>query len=160
MNRKSGLAMAALALLAAPASSVADEAARVSRLESEIQQLRRQVDEQNRRIQRLEEALKQRSAGRAAEPAARQPVLPSPAAAPITGREPWHSADAWDRVETGQTSAQVAEILGPPTSVDALDALKTMFYRGTTAQGAGLSGHVNLRDDRVVAVSKPAFQSR
>jgi hypothetical protein len=147
--------LTACSLLLAPSASMADDAARISRLESEIQQLRRQVDEQNRRIQRLEEALKQRGADRGAAPAPRRPP-PAPAAA-ITGREPWQSAAAWDRVAKGMTSAEVAEILGTPTSVDALAALKTMFYRGTTAQGAELSGHVNLREDRVVAVSKPAF---
>lgn len=151
---------AACSLLLAPAASLADDAARVSRLESEIQQLRRQVDEQNRRIQRLEEALKQRGADRTAAPASRRPPpAPAPTAA-ITGREPWQSTEAWDRVAKGMTSAEVAAILGSPTSVDALAALKTMFYRGTTAQGAELSGHVNLREDRVVAVSKPVFAPR
>lgn len=149
----------ACSLLLAPSASMADDAARVSRLESEIQQLRRQVDEQNRRIQRLEEALKQRGAERGPAPASRRPPAPAPVAA-ITGREPWQSAEAWARVAKGMTSAEVAAILGTPTSVDALAALKTMFYRGTTVQGAELSGHVNLREDRVVAVSKPAFASR
>lgn len=151
---------AACTVFLAPAPAFADDAARVSRLESEIQQLRRQVDEQNRRIQRLEEALKQRADRKPATPAARSKA-PSPApAAPTAGPQPWHSAGTWERVAPGMTSAQVAAILGPPTSVDTLEPLKTMFYRGATTQGAELSGHVNLREDRVVAVSKPAFASR
>jgi hypothetical protein len=58
------------------------------------------------------------------------------------------------------TSVQVTAILGAPTSVDAVDALKSMFYRGTTPDGVQLAGLVNLRDDRVVAVNRPAFQVR
>ncbi len=56
------------------------------------------------------------------------------------------------------TAAQVAAVLGEPTSVDAVDALKTMSYRGMTPEGVALSGIVNLREDRVVAVKKPAFR--
>ncbi|HET8691437.1 MAG TPA: hypothetical protein VFM30_04855 [Steroidobacteraceae bacterium] len=154
---RAGLVAAAWLGLLAPAALWADDAARISRLESEVQQLRRQVDEQARRIQRLEEALKVRSEGAAKASAPRRPSPATAPAAPVTGREPWHSAAAWNRVLPGMTSAEVAAILGAPTSVDEFDALKTMFYRGTTGQGAELAGHVNLREDRVVAVSPPGF---
>lgn len=74
-----------------------------------------------------------------------------------TGPQPWHSPEAWDRVARGMTAAQVAEILGPPTQVESIDAYKTLFYRGSVAGKGSYSGLVNLRDDRVVAVKKPAF---
>ncbi len=138
--------------------AVADDAARISRLETEIQQLRAQVDEQNRRIQHLEVEL----ASRAGLPAL--PTQPKPRvgemrtdAPAASGPAPWHSAPAWTRVKPGQTEAEVVAILGPPTAADSVGALKSLFYRGTASGGRALSGHVNFKDSLVVAVSQPAF---
>ena len=139
-----------------PGSALADDAARISRLESELQQLRARIDEQDRRIERLENELGRRTNTPpiARPPAREQGGIPSAAA---TGPQPWHSPEAWDRVAKGMTQAQVAEILGPPTQVESIDAYKTLFYRGSVTGKGSYSGLVNLRDDRVVAVKKPAF---
>ncbi len=148
-------------MLASPVAAVADDATRMSQLESEIQQLRRQIDDQNRRIQRLEDELGRRPGAAAGTPQPhRSASAATPAQSPSTARQLWHTPEAWNRVAPGMTSVQVVAILGQPTSVDGVDALKTMFYRGTTPDGVSLSGIVNLRDDRVVAVNKPAFPAR
>ena len=150
-----------VAMLAAPVAAFGDDATRISQLESEIQQLRRQIDEQNRRIQRLEDALAVRGESTIGAPQLRRSSNGAPVpASPSNVRQLWHTPDAWMRVSPGMTSVQVTAILGQPTSVDAVDALKTMFYRGTTPDGVQLSGLVNLRDDHVVAVNKPAFPVR
>jgi hypothetical protein len=138
-------------------SALADDAARVSRLESEIQQLRTQIDEQNRRIQRLEAELVRRPGARPT-PTPKSAASDDPAPkASTTGPQPWHSPASWGRVAKGMTAAAVIAILGEPTAVESVDGLKTLFYRGTTAAGDGVSGIVNLRDERVVAVASPAF---
>jgi len=145
-----------VATVAAPA--LGDDGARISRLESEIQLLRTQIDEQNRRIRKLEADLARRSGTAPASPASprtgghKRSSQPAPA-----GPQPWHAAGAWDRVAKGMTADQVTTILGTPTAAESVDALKTLFYRGSTPSGASLSGIVNLRDDRVVAVVKPSF---
>jgi len=142
------LAIAALV----PAVAGADESARISRLETEIQQLRSQIDEQNRRIQRLEAELDRRAGTPAVSTQSRKPALaPQGAALASTKPQPWHQPAAWERVEKGMTVEQVTKILGEPSAVESIDAFKTLFYRGA------VSGHVNFRDDRVVAVSKPSF---
>jgi hypothetical protein len=149
-----GLSVAALA----PQAASADDAARISRLESEIQLLRTQINEQNRRIQRLEDELSRRAGAPAIAPQPRKRVnemRTDPAAA--TARLPWHSPEAWDRVAKGMTAEEVTTILGEPTVVESFEPFKTLFYRGSVSGGASINGHVNLRDDRVVAVSKPAF---
>lgn len=148
-------AMAILVLLPAPV--LADDAARISFLESEIQRLRSQVNEQNRRIQRLEAELERIAGG--AEPTSvifghTETLLATPAIAP----QRWHAAAAWDRIEKGMTLEQVRDILGEPTATESVEALKTLFYRGATVEGRSVSGHVNLKDDRVVAVRKPASE--
>src|SRR5688572_14259768 len=65
MNRSLSVPARAACALAfgvlAQSPAVADDAARISRLETEIQQLRAQLDEQNRRIQRLEAELELRA---------------------------------------------------------------------------------------------------
>lgn len=143
--------------LAGPGSgdARADDAARISRLESEIQQLRIRIDEQLRRIERLEQELEARgnqpaigalTGGRADLPAAR-----------ATGPLPWHSPQAWDRLAAGMSEAEVTGILGEPTAVEMLESFKTLFYRGAVPGAGTLAGHVNFRDDRMVAVSRPAF---
>lgn len=137
-------------------TAIADDAARISRLETEIQQLRVLVDEQARRIQRLEEALDRRAAGPALQPRPRPGEMRTDAPAAAT-RQPWHSAAAWDRVGKGMTADEVKSALGEPTAAESVGALSTLFYRGSAPGGRALSGHVNLKDGRVVAVSKPAF---
>jgi hypothetical protein len=144
-----------LAVLAAGAA-VADDSARISRLETEIQQLRALVDEQARRIQRLEDEMKRRAAAPAPQPRPRLGDMRTDAPAPAV-RRPWHGSAPWERVTKGMSEADVVGILGEPTSADAIGTLKTLFYRGAVPGGGQLSGHVNLKEGRVVAVSKPAF---
>jgi hypothetical protein len=141
-----------------PGIAGADDAARISRLESEIRLLRTQIDEQQRRIARLEEELKRQ---------ARDPVvgtLPgrreNRPPAPSPGQRPWHAAESWTRVSRGMSEEEVAGILGQPTSVETFGRYKTLFYRGTVAGTGEISGHLNLLDDRVVAISQPAIADR
>lgn len=152
---QSGLACLLAGLMLTPAA-MADEGARISRLETEIQQLRSQLDEQNRRIQQLEAELARRSAAPvlSAQPRPRAGDPRTEAAA--GGPQPWHTAPAWARVKPGMSEAQVIAILGAPTAAEAVGALKSLFYRGVPGR-AELGGHVNLKDGQVVAVSQPAF---
>jgi hypothetical protein len=135
-------------LLSSPA--LADDAARISTLESTVQQLRIRIDEQNRRIERLEAELNSRKGVPLMKPPTSKQEEYAPQAA--TGKQPWHAPESWARVTKGMTQAQVTEILGPPTAVESLNAFTTLFYRS-----GSLNGLVNFREDRVVAVNKPTF---
>jgi len=139
-------------------TAVADDAARINRLETEIQQLRTLIDEQARRIQRLEDDLNRRASASEPQPRPRPRVGEMRTDLPVSGaRQPWHGAAAWDRVATGMSAEEVTQVLGEPTSAESIGALKTLFYRGAAPGGPPVSGHVNFRDGRVVAVSKPEF---
>jgi hypothetical protein len=139
-------------------TAFADDAARIGRLETEIQQLRTLINEQARRIQRLEDELSRRAGQADPQPRPRPRVggmrtdVPASAA-----RQPWHGTAAWDRVATGMSAEEVTQILGEPTSAESIGELKSLFYRGAAPGGPPLSGHVNFKDGRVVAVSKPEF---
>ena len=133
-----------------PCLALADDAARISTLESTVQQLRIRIDEQSRRIERLEAELSSRKGVPLIKSPSGQREEYAPQAA--TGKQPWHSPESWARVTKGMTQAQVTEILGSATAVESLDTFTTLFYRS-----GSLNGLVNLREDRVVAVSKPTF---
>ena len=141
-----------------PRATSADDAARIGRLESEIQLLRTQINEQNRRIQRLEAELSRRAGAPGLEPQPRPRTNEMRTDPPATTAPlPWHSPAAWDRVAKGMNAKEVTTILGDPAAVESIESLQTLFYRGTVPGGGAASGHVNLRDGRVVAVSKPKF---
>jgi hypothetical protein len=159
MNRMPSCRLAPALLLGMLASfpAFAQDAARIGRLESEIQVLRSQLDEQNRRIQRLEAQLAGRSGAAAVgdpQPKRRVNEMRTDAAR-STAPQPWHAAAAWDRIGKGMTVEEVEAILGSPTATEAVDDFRTLFYRGTTPAGRAVDGLVNFREDRVVAVRKP-----
>jgi hypothetical protein len=131
--------------------ALADDASRISTLESTVQQLRIRIDEQSRRIERLEAELDGRKGVPSIKPPASRREEHAPQAA--TGKQPWHAPEAWARVMKGMTRAQVTEILGSPTAVESLDTFTTLFYRA-----GSLNGLVNFREDRVVAINRPAFE--
>jgi hypothetical protein len=135
--------------------ALAAEDVRIRQLETDLQQLRIRLDEQSRRIDRLEQALSR---------SPKEPLVGtipgsheqgnSPAA---TGRQPWHSREPWTQVTEGMSEQQVTKVLGPPTARESFGRYMTLFYRGTVANVGAIGGHVNFMDGRVVAVNAPAF---
>jgi hypothetical protein len=122
---------------------------------TDIALLKRLVREQDRRIADLEKALRTLQAAAAAERPApveeKVKVPPKPLAAP------WRNPLAWAQVEEGMSRAQVEDILGKPTSVEAVIDYQTLNYKGDAPGGGVLTGSVKLTDDRVTAVSPPDF---
>ena len=122
---------------------------------TDIALLKRVVREQDRRIAELEKTLRTlQAAGAPGRPPLVEDKVKVPSK-PIAA--PWHNPQAWAKVEEGMSRAQVEEILGKPTSVDAVIDYQTLNYKGDTPGGALLAGTVKLTDDRVTAVSPPDF---
>ncbi len=121
---------------------------------TDIALLKRVVREQDRRIADLEKALRTLQAAGGPE---RPPVEEKLKVPPKPLAAPWHNPQAWARVEEGMSRAQVEDILGKPTSVDAVIDYQTLNYKGETPAGNVLTGSVKLTDDRVTAVSPPDF---
>jgi len=145
----------AITLLQVPAR--ADDAVRIRNLESEIQQLRTKVAEQDRRIQRLEAQLEQQIGPAApAYNTDRRAETATTGSAPPPGPLPWHSPQAWERIAIGMSQEEVTTILGEPSVVEAVDDYKTLFYSGSGVDGNVINGHLNLKGGRVVAIKKPA----
>jgi len=119
---------------------------------SEIALLKRLVRDQDRRIADLEKALRtlQQAEG-VTVVEGKVKVAPKPLAAP------WHNPLAWAQVQPGMSRAQVEEILGKPTSVDAVIDYQTLNYKGEMPDDGAVTGSVKITDDRVTAVTPPNF---
>ena len=119
---------------------------RIDQLEKETTQLKATVAEQGRRINELENTLK-----------ALQAVLiptPKPIPAPTP---PWHEPSNWTLIRPGMSEAQVVQILGPPTNVEAETDVRTLLYETGSSATRPLKGSVTLTDDRVTATQPPKF---
>lgn len=112
---------------------------------------------QHQRILRLENELSRRSVSQPipAIPEARENRAVTMANSPL----PWHLPESWERVQQGMSETEVMNALGEPTHRESMDAFKTFFYDSQVAGSRTIRGHVNFRDGRVVAVSKPKFDN-
>jgi hypothetical protein len=128
---------------------------------AEITLLKRLVKEQDRRIADLEKAVKSAQAVQAAQAAPvanpenpgeerAKPIVKPPAAR-------WQNPLAWSLIREGMSRAQVEELLGKPTTVEAVIDYQTLVYKGDVPGAGSLSGAVKLTDDRVVEANPPAF---
>lgn len=127
--------------------------ARDRRLEealTDISLLKRLVKDQDRRIADLEKALHNLQPAPAAAAEAAPKVVPKPPAVR------WQNPRAWAQIQEGMSRAQVEDILGKATSVDAVIDYQTLNYKDGSG-ASPLSGSVKLTDDRVSAVSPPDF---
>lgn len=142
------ISLCALALSLIP--GVRADELREQRLEQQLQELRRQVDIQSRRIDQLERSVS--SSGAAGYVETGKP--PAPAAA-----SPWLTASNWERVQPGMNAEQVTGILGEPNSERPGEAGTTMLlYALEVQEGVFLAGRVELRDGKVTTVQKPALR--
>jgi len=119
---------------------------RVDELRKETAQLKRRIADQEARIAELEKAVQGLQATAA--------PLPTrlPAETP-----PWHRASNWTLIKVGMSESQVVGILGPATSVDNSIDKRTLHYTPDAGSTSTLKGNVTLVDDRVTAMTPPAF---
>lgn len=147
MTTAAGACLSVLLLLG-PVFTWADDA-RERQLELDVQQLRRELLAQGRRIEELE-----RQAGRGVKETSvtMLPVVPV--------RPPWLVAANWDRVHAGMTEDEVRQVLGTPTSVREGDSeqSKVFFYAVEVAPEAYLAGSVELDAGKVREVKKPVLR--
>jgi hypothetical protein len=127
---------------------------RVDDVLTDVALLKRVVKEQDRRIAELEKTIKSLEAGNLERPPVE--VRPKPAAKAVP-QAPWQAPFAWQRIKKDMSRAQVEELLGPPTSVDAVIDHQTLNYKAEGTQEGTLTGSVKLTDDRVSVVTPPDF---
>ena len=120
-------------------------------LDQQLQELRRQVDAQARRIEQLERG-QMRSSGPPTQ------VWPEKASSPAEA-SPWLVASNWERIRPGMSAEQVTAILGAPNSERPGEAGTTaLLYALEMQEGVFLAGRVELRGGKVTAVQKPQLR--
>ena len=119
---------------------------RVDALEQQTTDLKKTVAEQEQRIAELEKTIK-----------ALQAIL-APLPKPIPSPTPaWQSASSWNMIKPGMSEAEVVAILGPPSRVQSVTDMRTLYYEPGPKSTTTLAGSVTLMDDRVTASTPPAF---
>jgi hypothetical protein len=144
-----GFAWFLLALAAPVLAQMPVDDFRVRQLESEVQRLQRQVDDQSRRIAALEYAANIPTTSQSFGPVPRENTSPS-----------WLVAASWDRVKPGMKVAEVIAILGRPTSTRNSDdgKLRLMYYAMEMGAGGILSGTIRFEDAGVVEINRPVLK--
>jgi hypothetical protein len=127
---------------------------RMMQLEQEVRGLQRLVDQQARRLDALENAMRQPRAARA--PAS--PTTPAVESADATSA--WLKISNWDKLRPGMMDSDVITILGPPTTSrkSGQGNGQTLFYSMELEAGGFLSGQVVVVDHRVLEVHKPMLK--
>lgn len=149
-------ALLATVMLAVAQSSMAADDYKVIKLEQDVRRLEQQVRDLSRQVAEL-----RRVAGTSADPvpAAASQEAPEPSGSPPPDSLLWLQAKNWQRVKIGMSEFEVIDALGPPTSTRAGDAgARVLFYALEIGTGNFLSGSVELRDQRVVDISKPELK--
>ena len=152
MSPRRTFALLSLGILAgAPVTGHADEV-RERQLELDVEQLRRDLQAQARRIDQLE-----RSSVRSTERSISASAQNAPLAPPKV--PPWLVSANWERIHPGMVSAEVTKILGPATAERAGEGQTTyLLYALEIQEGVFLAGRVELQSGKVNAVQKPALR--
>jgi hypothetical protein len=120
---------------------------KITQLEQELRDLKRQVQEQQRQL----EALKTQRM----QPAPLPPLASATAPAqPVA----WLDAARWNRIQVGMNELEVVSLLGPPTTTRVSGTDRVLLYAMEIGSAAFLSGSVTCRDRVVIAVEKPALR--
>jgi TolA-binding protein len=161
MNANTRLAIGSAALgfamwIAAisPAGAQLDDF-RTRQLMQDIAELKRVVRAQEQRIDQLEREVS-RLTSRSPDRGGSRPADKQPSAA----KAQWKNLKNWDRVARGMSEKQVLDILGYPTSARTGEngTVKTLFYTEPLGDTGFLSGHVDLANDSVRLIEKPALK--
>ncbi len=152
MSPRRTFALLSLGILAgAPITGRADEM-RERQLELDVEQLRRDLQAQARRIDQLE-----RSSMRSTERSISGSSQNAPLAPPKV--PPWLVSANWERIHPGMGTAEVTKILGPATAERAGEGQTTyLLYALEIQEGVFLAGRVELQSGKVNAVQKPALR--
>ena len=128
------------------AASAADDG-RLSYLEQEVRNLRRQVMALSRQIEDI------RTRPGRITPAAK-PSGDTPAADPSQ----WLDAAKWRRLRPGMGELEVIGLLGPPTSMREEGGSRVLLYAMEIGDSGFLGGSVSLRERAVVEIRPPTLQ--
>ena len=140
------LILAALLVLA-PLAPVSADDLRISQMEQDIRDLKRQVQTLTRQIEELRRLPASPGVGRGTSPSST-----------TTASTAWVDQSKWNHLHPGMSELEVLSTLGPPTTMRDENGARVLRYALEISSGGFLSGSVTLRDRVIVEVRKPALQ--
>jgi hypothetical protein len=135
---------------------------RIDELRAEIAQLNRTIGDQGRRITELEKSPVGQLNNTVADQGRRIAALEKTVKALQLGAGPapkpdWHAALNWALIRNGMSEKQVVDLLGPPTRVQSVVDVRTLYYQPDPKTVSTQHGSVTLKGDRVTASDAPDF---
>ena len=122
-------------------------------IKNEIKLLKKTINEQNKRIERIERELVNLKSLLNLEVDSKK-TQRRVVGSTVGG---WKKKSNWARIRDGMSGRQVISILGKPTSLKDTGSFRTLFYQGEVSGSGFVSGNVKLTDDRVYSINKPVF---
>jgi hypothetical protein len=149
-----GPLLGVLLAISVPAAAQLEDI-RTRQLMQDVAELQRTVRQQALRIDQLE-----REISRVTGTPVARPVGSEGMSTRETEKQPWLAPKTWDRVKVGMSELEVLEILGYPTNARAGQdkSTKTLFYSVQVSPAGFLSGNVELTNNRVRVVNRPALR--
>lgn len=127
---------------------LADDNGRVSFLEQEVRNLKRDVQSLSRQLDEL------RARPSRLAPASSEPI----AAIPAADLPQWVDAAKWQRLHPGMSELEVISSLGAPTSMREEGGARVLLYAMEIGSSGFLGGSVKLRERVVAEVRQPSLQ--
>jgi hypothetical protein len=137
-----------IAFLLLPLLAQAADESRVSLLEQDVRELKRQVVALSRQVDELR--------SRPARPEAR--ATTGPGRGPASDPERWVDAAKWSALRPGMSELEVVTLLGPPTSMRDEDGARVLLYALEIGSSGYFGGGVVMRDRKVAEVRRPTLQ--
>ncbi len=141
-----------LALLAFAPLALAQDSVAVTRLETELRQLQREVFLLSQRVSQLGA----QPAGVSAPPLRAPEAVAAPTPAASLPR--WVSAVRWQALRPGMNALQVMAELGQPSSMRGDGTTRVLLYALEIGPGGFLAGSVTLQADAVTAIETPVLK--
>jgi len=143
-------AILAAMLLCAPLAAIPADDLKVSQLDQDVRDLRRQVQEQQRQIDALRAQL--------VRPTVTSQPKPPAGAAVESSSNAWVDSSKWQRIRPGMSELDVINVLGKPTSMRMQDGARVLLYAMEIGSSGFLGGSVTFRDGVVTQVQNPVLK--
>jgi hypothetical protein len=76
----------------------------------------------------------------------------------VAGGDTWIDAQRWQQLRIGMTELEVLGLLGPPTSMRAVEEGRVLLYAREIGSSGFLGGSVTLRERVVTRIEKPVLK--
>jgi hypothetical protein len=123
---------------------------------AQIQRLNWQMEDQQRQIDQLKRAIVSSAEYNSERPVSDEREEPSSAQSQIDFVG-WKDKKNWQKIQDNMSAQQVIAILGQPTKKEEIAEYLTFFWEGNIPGSGYVSGNVKLSDNQTWSINPPVF---